>query len=129
MKWIAGTGGRVDSRHAIVDSDQKLRNSPAMSGPASHMKPMRWVAHLPLVILPILAAAAIQGPLLRSDLAGQVNAALAAAGQGWAMVTIRGRDVEVRGKPPAKAAAEDARATASAVFGVRRVTMRTGWGP
>ena len=32
-----------------------------MPGSTLHMKPMRWLAHLPLAILPFLAAAAIQG--------------------------------------------------------------------
>lgn len=92
------------------------------------MKPMRWLAHLPLVILPFLAAAAIEGPVLRSMLAREVTAALADAGQGWAKVTLHGRDVEIRGQSPGTSAAGAARAAAAAVAGVRRITLRSGAG-
>lgn len=123
--------GGVDRAPLNLDSHRKLRNSPAMFGPHSSahpMKPMRWVAHLPLVILPVLAAAAIQGPFLRSALTRDVTAALAASGQEWARVVLHGRDVELWGKPPGRAAVTEARAAAAAVWGVRQVTLRTGSG-
>lgn len=61
MKMFAITLGHVESQCPFLDSPQKLRNSPPMAKPPPTMKPMRWLAHLPLVILPFLAAAAIQG--------------------------------------------------------------------
>lgn len=61
MKRIAVTEGNVDSPSPFLDSPQKLRNSPPMPKPTPTLKPMRWLAHLPLAILPFLAAAAIEG--------------------------------------------------------------------
>ena len=51
----------VDSPCPFLDSPSKLRNSPTMPKPTLTMNPMRWLAHLPLTILPFLAAAAIEG--------------------------------------------------------------------
>lgn len=144
MKWIAGRapddGGDVKNLGPRLDSHHELQNNPLMPtpdlmpaaaphpNPAPVLRPMRWLAHLPLVILPVLAAGAIQGPFLRANLTQEVTAALAAAGQGWASVSVRGRDVEIRGKPPGKTDAAAAKAAAAAVAGVRRVTMRSGRG-
>ena len=95
----------------------------AMDEPTSHMKPLRWLAHVPLVILPFLAAAAIEGPRLQHQVEGRVMAALAAAGQGWATFTVAGRDVEIRGLAPDRGAADAARAAVTATPGVRRVDV------
>ena len=92
--------------------------------PASS-RPLRWLAHLPLAILPFLAAA-IEGPRMQRDLEHRAAAALADSGAGWALVTADGRDLVLRGLAPDRAALERARATASAVPGVRRVDMRAG---
>lgn len=89
------------------------------------LRPLRWLAHLPLAILPFLAAA-IEGPRLERVLQHRVEGALAAAGAGWAKVTADGRDLEIRGLAPDRAAAETARRVAAGVYGVRRVDMRTG---
>ncbi len=61
MKRIAEPTWNVGSPCPFLDSDEKLRNSSPMPGPTFDMKPMRWLAHLPLAILPFLAAAAIEG--------------------------------------------------------------------
>ena len=104
MKRIAATHrGDVAARAAAFNSPQKLRMIPAMDEKPATLKPKRWLAHLPLVILPLLAAAVIEGPHLKRQMEHQLTAALAAAGQGWAKVTITGRDVEIRGEAPNRA--------------------------
>lgn len=90
------------------------------------MKPLRWIAFLPLAILPFLAAVVLEGPRLEADLQSEVAAALAAAGQGWARPFIAGRDIQLRGRAPNRGAVDAARATAEDVFGVRRVELRVG---
>ena len=86
---------------------------------------MRWVAHLPLVILPFLAAA-VESPRLERGVERRALAALVSSGNGWARVSVSGRDVEIRGMAPDRAAVEAARAIALATAGVRRVDMRVG---
>lgn len=90
------------------------------------MKPLRWLAHLPLVILPFLAAMAIEGPRLRAAVQQNVATTLAAAGQDWARPIAIGRDIEIRGMAPNRSAVEAARSAAAGTFGVRRVDMRAG---
>lgn len=92
-------------------------------------KPLRWVAHLPLAILPYLAAVALEGPRLSRAVEQRVAAALTAAGQDWATVTARGQDVEIRGVATGAAAADAARAAAEATWGVRHVELRVGVRP
>lgn len=95
-----------------------------MTIPSPAMKPIRWLAFLPLVMLPVLAAATIERPRLERALAARVGEALQASGQGWARNSVRGRDVLITGTAPDKAAAEQARAAAAATSGVRTVRMR-----
>ena len=90
------------------------------------LKPLRWLAHLPLVILPFLAAAVVERPRLERDLATRVTAALVAAGQDWTTVIVDGRDIEIGGRAPNRAAADAARAAVASTFGVRRIDMRVG---
>lgn len=82
MKWFAkqlGDGARgLENPCPSLDSHHALQNYPAMQHAGPVMKPMRWVAHLPLVILPLLAASAIEGPFLRATLSREVTASLAA---------------------------------------------------
>jgi hypothetical protein len=89
------------------------------------LKPLRWLAHLPLVILPFLAAA-IDGPRMQRDVERRVAAALVASGHGWAKVAVDGQDAEIRGVAPSRAAVDSARRIAAATAGVRRVDMRVG---
>ncbi|PZF76259.1 hypothetical protein DK847_13765 [Aestuariivirga litoralis] len=126
MKRFAVTPLHVDDHGAAIDSPWKLRNLPVMDESTVYLRPLRWIAFLPLALLPFLAAAALQGPRLEARLQRQLQAELAAAGQGWAEVTVRGRDVEMRGLAPDKAAAASAAAVAAASFGVRRLEIRTG---
>lgn len=126
MKRIASRRLDVDESGSAIDSPWKLRNLPFMAESTAYLRPLRWIAFLPLALLPFLAAAVLQGPRLEARLQRQLRADLAAAGQGWAQVTVRGRDVEMRGLAPDKAAAAAAGAVAAASFGVRRVIMRTG---
>lgn len=81
MKRIAETAGNVDSPCPLLDSPPKLRNSPPMPGTTHHMKPMRWLAHLPLAILPFLAAASIEGR--RLDLSTPLTGPLFLLGFHW----------------------------------------------
>lgn len=129
MKWFAvekrggGQGARV--AYHLPDSAHKLQNLPKMTAKRD-MKPMRWLAHLPLAILPLLAAAAIEGRRLEPALERRVNASLATAGQDWAKPIADGRDIEIRGEAPNRAAIDAARRAAAATFGVRRVVMHAG---
>ena len=126
MKWLASRA--INGHHPIglPDSTQELQNVPEMMRNTSCMKPLRWLAHLPLVILPFLAAMAIEGPRLRAAVQLNVATTLAAAGQDWAKPIAIGRDVEIRGTAPNRAAVEAARAAAAGTFGVRSVTMHVG---
>ena len=81
MKWIAKPMRSVDSPCPILDSPSELRNSPSMPGTSHHMKPMRWLVHLPLAILPFLAAAAIEGR--RLDLSTPLTGPLFLLGFHW----------------------------------------------
>ena len=81
MKRVAETAGNVDSPCPFLDSPSKLRNSPAMPGSTLHMKPIRWLAHLPLAILPFLAAASIEGR--RLDLSTPLTGPLFLLGFHW----------------------------------------------
>ncbi|WP_374329640.1 hypothetical protein [Aestuariivirga sp.] len=129
MKRIAVTQMLTPPPAAGFDSPPKLRMIPAMDEKPARMNPKRWMAFLPLVILPLLAAAVIEGPRLRRMTEHQIAAALVAAGQGWAKVTVTGRDVEIRGEAPSPEAAAVARSLAAATFGVRRVDMHVGTVP
>ena len=126
MKWIAVEALRPALARHGFDSPQKLHMIPVMDEKHSRLKPGRWLAHLPLVILPLLAAVVIDGPHVKRNIEHRLTAALAAAGQGWAKVTVSGRDVEIRGIAPDRAAAGVAQAVAAASFGVRRVAMHVG---
>jgi hypothetical protein len=126
MKWIAVETRNVDVTSGLPDSPQELQSRPEMVQSRSYMKPLRWLAHLPLVILPFLAAMAVEGRGVKTTVQTQVTAALAVAGQEWAKPIAMGRDVEIRGIAPNRAAVEAARAAAAATFGVRRVNMHVG---
>ncbi|MCA3560659.1 MAG: BON domain-containing protein [Aestuariivirga sp.] len=97
-----------------------------MSDLISYLKPLRWLVHLPLAILPFLAAAVIDGPKLGPEIGRRVQAALADAGQGWAKPMVTFRDVEIRGEAPDRAAVERARAAVAGTEGVRHVDMHVG---
>ena len=111
------------------DSAEKLHDVPAMDETPTDMKPLRWLAHLPLAILPFLAASFLEGPRLSRQLEQRVTAALAEHNHGWAKVLVRGRDVEVRGVAPAQAAADAAHLEGKAIWGVRSIEMRVGVQP
>ncbi|MCA3555208.1 BON domain-containing protein [Aestuariivirga sp.] len=91
-----------------------------------YVRPLRWLVHLPLAILPFLAAAVVEGPKLGPEIDRRVQASLAAAGQGWAKPTVTFRDVEIRGEAPDSAAVQRARAAVAGTEGVRRVDMHVG---
>lgn len=90
------------------------------------MKPMRWLAHLPLAILPFLAAAVVEGPRLPVAVAQGVKQNLAGAGLGWAKVETAGRDVIILGIAPDRQSADAALWIAGRSPGVRRVVHRYG---
>jgi hypothetical protein len=90
----------------------------------SGMRPLRWLAYLPLAILPFLAAFVIQGPQASAWLAREVEQRLAVSGQGWAKVLASGRDIEIRGIAPDHAAADAAYRTVVESYGVRRAMLR-----
>lgn len=129
MKWIAPAGDPTGHRRPDLDSPGKLQNTPPMADSRPTLRPLRWLAHLPLAILPMLAAGVIDGPRLERDLQARVAASLAAAGAGWASVTPDGRDIEIRGTAPDVAAVHQAMAAVSATFGVRRVVAHVGTRP
>ena len=105
MKRIAEPMANVDSPCPFLDSPSKLRNSPEMPGPTLHMKPMRWLAHLPLAILPFLAAAAIEGR--RLDLSTPHTGPLFLLGYHWFwMVVALALGVWVGWRTAAEAAAQ-----------------------
>ena len=60
MKRFAEAADNVDKASRFIDSPQKLRNNRVMAETTSVWQPMRWLEYLPLVILPFLAAAAIE---------------------------------------------------------------------
>ncbi len=90
----------------------------------SAMRPTRWLAHLPLTMLPFLAAAVTEGPRLSREVAGRVQQRLAEAGQDWARVDVKGRDVTIRGVAPSRAAARVALDRAQHTAGVRVAVLR-----
>ena len=128
MKWFALSGAQAGPQRGLCDSMRELHIVPEMTGPAAYMKPVRWVAYLPLVILPLLAARVTEGPRLVAAVEARVTEALSAAGQGWVKLMVDGRDIEIRGVAPDRAAADAAREAAAGTFGVRRVEMRVGTG-
>lgn len=129
MKWFAYGGVNQGITMPGSDSPEKLHDVPVMNETPADMKPLRWLAHLPLVILPFLAASFLEGPRLTRQIEQRVTAALGAHNQGWAKVMVKGRDVEIRGLAPTQAAADAALAAANATWGVRSVEMRVGVQP
>lgn len=93
------------------------------------MKPGRWLAHLPLAILPFLAAVVIEGRQLSRDVMERVDRKLVAAGHGWAGLEVGARDVVISGRAPSAAAAAEAVALAKATEGVRVVELRVSGTP
>lgn len=87
-------------------------------------RPLRWLAHLPLVVLPFVAAVVIDGQWLAPALQDRAAAVLAAGGQDWARPTAHGRDVEIAGTAPNRAAVAAAVAAVAQLHGVRRVVAR-----
>lgn len=130
MKWIAilrrQCGAMDEDGSDLSDSCQRLHIATRMTQNHRYMKPLRWVAHLPLAILPLLAAGAIKGRRLEPVMESRVRAALAAAGHDWAKPMADGRDIEIRGTAPSSAAREAARRAVLDTFGVRRVTIHAG---
>ena len=126
MKWFAVTAAEQAGATVLSDSPPRLHNAPDMTPQRRYMRPLRWLAFLPLAALPLLAAIVTEQQRLERTIAADVAAALAAAGQGWAKPMVSGRDVEIRGVSPDRAASDAARRVTAAVFGVRRVDMRTG---
>lgn len=124
MKWITHTKGLSTAVSGTLDSPRKLRDIPDMREIISGMRPLRWLAHLPLAVLPFLAALVIQVPPASAWLARTVEQRLAAAGQGWAKVEVSGRDVEIRGIAPDRAAADAAYRIVIESFGVRHAVLR-----
>ena len=59
------------------------------------------------------------------DLAGEVNASLAATGQGWATADASARDITIKGTAPTPESQQAAIRLAQAVPGVHSVTDRT----
>ena len=126
MKWFALKGIETGIGMPGSDSTEKLHDVRVMDETPTDMKPLRWVAHLPLAILPFLAATFLEGPRLARQLEQRVTASLAEQNQGWAKVLVQGRDVEIRGLAPAQAAADAVLDEAKATWGVRSVAMRVG---
>ena len=60
MKRFAEIAANVDKARPSVDSPRESRNIRAMAVNTSVWRVMDWLAHLPLAILPFLAAAVIQ---------------------------------------------------------------------
>ncbi len=60
MKRFAVPPVNVDKTGRCLDSPRELRNSRVMAEEVSVFRPTRWLVHLPLAILPFLAAFAIQ---------------------------------------------------------------------
>lgn len=89
----------------------------------SPFRPVRWLAHLPLVILPFLAAVVIQGPGVGPELVRRAEMRLQAAGQGWAKLAAYGRNIEIKGVAPSRTAADTALAAVAGTYGVRRATL------
>lgn len=126
MKWFAFEAACTQTLPPLRDSSKKLHNVPEMTGSTPYMKPLRWFAHLPLIILPLLAARTIEGPRFQAMMQTRVEQALSVAGQDWAKVTVDGRDVEIRGVAPSTAAVAAARAAVAGIFGVGHVDIRAG---
>ena len=91
------------------------------------MRPLRWLAHLPIALLPLLAAVVIEGPRFQHALHQEVEARLAAADAGWAQVTVWGRDVMLQGAAPSAAQRAAARDVAAGTPGVRLITPHGEW--
>ena len=124
MKSFADTEGLSTGDRPTLDSPAKLHDIPAMHEILSGMRPVRWLAFLPLVILPFLAALVLQAPFATALLGREVQKRLAESGQGWADVVVTGRDVQIRGVAPDRAAADAAYRTVAETFGVRRAELR-----
>lgn len=81
-----------------------------------------WWGLLPLVLVGV-GAWFFSRPALEADLQRQAEAALKAAGQGWARVRVEGRDAALEGKAPSRVALEAAKKAVLKVYGIRRVVL------
>ena len=84
-------------------------------------RPWIWIwGVIPVAFLTAMAYFFI-APKLESGLSLDTEQALRAAGQGWANIKIKGRDVVLNGTAPSKEALDKAVDVAGGVSGVRRV--------
>ena len=82
----------------------------------------RWIRPgLAATIVLALLAFFVRSGAVERDLAGRVEARLAADGQSWATVEVSGRDVTVKGTAPATESQRMAVQSARGVAGVRAV--------
>ena len=87
----------------------------------------RWIRPgLVMTILVALVAVVARSGSIGRELAGAVNADLAAKGQAWATADASARDVIIRGTAPTPESQQAALRLAQAVPGVHSVTDRTG---
>lgn len=86
----------------------------------------RWLRPgLVTTILVALIAVVVRSGSIGRDLAGEVNAHLAAKGQGWATAGASARDITIRGTAPTPESQQAAMRLARAVTGVHSVADRT----
>ena len=86
----------------------------------------RWVLPgLASTLILAVVATSLQSSGVERDLAARVTADLAAAGQGWAEVSVAGRAVVLAGLAPSEESQRIAVTTASAVDGASAVTDRS----
>ena len=84
-------------------------------------RPWIWIwGVIPVAFLTAMAYFFI-APKLENELGLNAEQALRTAGQGWATVKIKGRDVLLGGTAPSKEALDQAVDVAAGVSGVRRV--------
>lgn len=91
---------------------------------SGEMRPLRWIAHLPIALLPFLAAVVLETTPFQRSLLAAAELRLSQAGQGWSRVVISGRDAQLRGSAPSEADAAAALAIVAATPGIRQVERR-----
>jgi OOP family OmpA-OmpF porin len=84
-------------------------------------RPLYWLWGLIPLALVALLALYFRPPPIQQDLTARANAALSEAGEGWASVTLDGRDLRLSGIAPSEGAQTQAEEIALSTWGVRVV--------
>src|SRR5882672_3422668 len=88
-------------------------------------RPSKWVLYAPVAALPLLAALFINGRTVHQDLVDRAASALMKGGDGWASLTVEGRDATISGEAPSAEAVDQAVKIVAGIHGIRLVESAT----